>query len=164
MPSGRTFTAAVHLPGDFHGLAPVISQEPYIYTVLCKEKTVLVRIDGEVLRDIIAANGRLSFSLFSALERRFLRALNLHASAAVDSVQTRIAALLKSVDARSVKGRPADGISLSQDEIAGMLGTRRQVVNRALREMMAEGAIQAQYGRIAIIDREKLDKMAPDSN
>lgn len=165
MAYGRSFTAAVHLPGDFHGLAPVLSQEPYIYTVVCKGKTVLVRISGEVLRDIIKTNGHLSFSLFNALERRYIHALNLLASAAVSSIQARIAALLlRSIDARSVLGRGTAEVNLSQDEIATMLGTRRQVVNRALREMTAEGAIQVQYGRIAIVDREKLDEMAPDSN
>ena len=42
-----------------------------------------------------------------------------------------------------------------------MLGTRRQVVNRVLRDMAATGAIHVQYGRISILDREKLDRMAP---
>ncbi len=163
MSSGRSFSAAVHLPGDFHGLAPILSLEPYIHTVVCKERTVLVRIAGEALRDIIAANGQLSFALFGALERRYLQVLNLHASAAVNSIQARIAALLKSIAARGVKGRASTGINLSQDEIATMLGTRRQVINRALREMTAEGVIQVQYGRIAIIDAEKLDSMAPDA-
>lgn len=163
MSSGRSFSAAVHLPGDFHGLAPILSQEPYIHTVVCKERTVLVRIAGEALREMIAANGRLSFALFGALERRYLQVLNLHASAAVNSIQARIAALLKSIAARSVKGHSSSEIHLSQDEIAAMLGTRRQVINRALREMTAEGVIQVQYGRIAIVDAEKLDSMAPDA-
>ena len=41
-----------------------------------------------------------------------------------------------------------------------MLGTRRQVVNRVLREMAATGAIEVQYGRIAMVDGEILEKMA----
>lgn len=164
MPSGRSFTAGVHLPGDFHGLGPVIARKPHIFTVVCKEKTVLVRISGEILRDIIATNGRLSFSLFGALERRYTEALSLHVSAAVNSTRARIADLLRSMDARSVRGRSAAGIKLSQDEMATMLGTRRQVVNRVLREMAAEGAIKVQYGRIAIVDSDKLDKMVSDSD
>ena len=44
-----------------------------------------------------------------------------------------------------------------------MLGTRRQVVNRVLRDMAATGAIHVQYGRISILDREKLDRMAPEA-
>lgn len=164
MPSGRNFTAGVCLPGDFHGLGPIIAQIPHIYTVVCKEKTVLLQISGEVLRDVIAGNGRLSFSLFAALERRHIQAINLHASAAVNSTQARIAALLRSIDARSVRGRSAVGINLSQDELATMLGTRRQVVNRVLREMAVGGAIRVEYGRIAIVDEDKLGKMMQDTN
>jgi len=106
-------------------------------------------------------DGRLSFSLFAALERRHLQALNLHASAAVSSTQAGIAGLHKSIDARGARGRSNAEISLSQEEIAAMLGTRRQAVSRVLREMEATGAIHLQYGRISIVDHDKLDRLAP---
>jgi len=161
MKSGRVFTAGVQLPGDFHGLGPVMAQTPYIYTATCKEKTSLVRIPADLLRDIIAVNGRLSLSLFGALEKRYMQALHLHASAAVNSTQARIAGLLESIDERSVHVHATTQVNLSQDELATMLGTRRQVVNRVLRDMAQEGAIHVQYGRITIVDREKLRAMAP---
>lgn len=160
MQSGRQFAAGLHLAGDFHGLGPVISQRPHINTATCKEKTVLVRIQGQVLRDLISSDGRLSFSLFNALEQRHLRALNMHASAAVDSMQTRVAGLIRSIDQRHARGESHRPIHLSQDEIAAMLGTRRQVVNRTLRKMAAEGVVKAEYGRILVADRQKLDAMA----
>lgn len=164
MPHGRDFTGGLHLAGEFHGLGPVVAQTPHIFTAICKEKTVLVRIPGELLREMISANGRLSFSLFAALERRHLRAQVRHASAAVESIQARVAGLLKSIDARSVHGRGGSEVNLSQDEIATMLGTRRQVVNRALKDMAEEGAIRVEYGRILILDNDKLAQMAPDPN
>lgn len=162
MPSGCSFTAGLQLAGDFHGLGPAIAQRPHTTTVVCKERTVLVRIPADQLRDLVAGNGRLSFSLFAALERRHLQALKLHASAAVNSTQARIAGLLKSINARGAR-LSNTAINLSQEEIAAMLGTRRQVVSRALREMAAAGAIHVQYGRISIVDREKLDRMAPET-
>jgi CRP/FNR family cyclic AMP-dependent transcriptional regulator len=161
LPSGRNFTSGRHLPGEFHGLGPVLAQTPQINTVTSKEKTVLIRIPGELLREMVAKNGRLAFSLFAALELRHLRALNLHAIAAVGSTQARIAALLKSIDAR---GRPGAEINLSQDEMGTMLGTRRQVVNRILKEMAEAGAIRVQYGRISIVDSRKLDNMSSESD
>lgn len=164
MPSGRSFMARLHLAGDFHGLGPLMAQGPHIYTAVCKERTVLVRIPADLLRNMVAANGRLSFSLFTAMESRYLQALNLHASAAVNSTQARIAGLLKSIDARSVRGHPGAEINLLQNEIATMLGTRRQVVSRVLRAMEVAGAIHLQYGRILIVDREKLDQMTLESS
>lgn len=164
MPNGRDFTGGLHLAGEFHGLGPVVAQTPHIFTATCKENTVLVRIPGDLLREMIAANGRLSFSLFAALERRHLRAQVRHASAAVESIQARVAGLLKSIDARSVQGRGGSEVNLSQDEIATMLGTRRQVVNRALKDMAEDGVIRVEYGRILILDNAKLGQIAPDSN
>lgn len=161
MPGGRTFTGSLHLAGEFHGLGPIMAQAPHMFTATCKEKTILVRIPGELLREMVSGNGRLAFSLFAALERRHLRAQMRHATAAVESTQARVASLLKSIDDRSVKGRSGSEINLSQDEIAAMLGTRRQVVNRVLKDMAAEGAIRVQYGRIRILDHAKLDQMAP---
>ncbi|WP_159917774.1 Crp/Fnr family transcriptional regulator [Pantoea sp. 18069] len=160
MPGGRHFTGGLHLAGEFHGLGPVVAQAPHMFTATCKEKTVLVRIPGALIREMIAGNGRLAFSLFAALERRHLRAQMRHASAAVDSTQARIAGLLQSIDARSVHGRTDAEVNLSQDEIAMMLGTRRQVVNRVLREMAEKGAVQVRYGRISITDSDKLRQMA----
>lgn len=164
MPSGRSFTGGVHLAGDFHGLAPAMAQHPNIYTAICKDRTVLVRIPAELLRQLVAANGRLAFSLFSAMEGRFLQALDLHASAAVNSMQARVAALLKSVDARSLRGPASSEVHLMQHEIATMLGTTRQVVNRTLRVIADANAIRLQYGRILIVDHEKLDQMAREGS
>lgn len=158
--SGRHFTTGLLLPGDFQGLGPVITQTPHIHLAICKEKTVLVRIPGSLLREMIGRDGRLAFSIFAALEKRHRRALNLYASASVCSIQAKIAGLLKEIDARSVRGQALSEINLSQDEIAMMLGTRRQVVNRTLREMAVEGVVNVQYGKISIIDIDKLNKMS----
>ena len=162
MADDRVFTSGMHLAGDFHGLGPVLAKAPHMFTAVCKERTVLVKIPGTLLREIIAQNGRLSFSLFAALEKRHLRAQIRHASAAVESMQARIARLLKSIDSRGVQSRTDFEINLSQDEIATMLGTRRQVVNRALKEMAATGVLEVRYGRISIIDGAILDQMTKD--
>ena len=164
MPEDRSFTSGMHLAGDFHGLGPVVAQAPHMFTAVCKERTVLVRIPGTLIRELIAQNGRLAFSLFSALEKRHVRAQMRHASAAVESMQARVARLLKSIDPRSLQSCSEYEINLSQDEIATMLGTRRQVVNRALKEMAARGVVLVRYGRISITDSALLNDMAKDAS
>jgi CRP-like cAMP-binding protein len=163
-PSGRQFVAGIHLPGEFHGLGPVLAQTPHIFTAECEERTMLVRIPAEFLRYMLGLNGRLAFPLVAALQRRYVDALDHFHSAAVKSSQARIAELLRSIDARRARGRVGTEIKLSQDEIAAMLGTRRQVVNRALRTMAARGAIRVQYGRIEIVDAEKLTRISLDAD
>lgn len=159
--SGRPFIYGIHLPGTFHGLGPILAQTPHINTSICRDRTTLVRIPAEILRKQVAADGRLSFPLFAALERRHLRATNLYLTASVSSTRCRVAALLKSFGSGKPRDRGPREIPLSQDKIAAMLGTRRQVINRALREIADEGAISVQYGRIVIDDFRKLEQIAP---
>ncbi len=163
VPSGRNFTAGLHLPGDFHGLGPVMTQSPNLYTAICKQRSVLVRIPGSLLRQMVIEEGRLAFTLFAALGQRHRRALDHFESAATHPTKARIAQLLKAIHGRSKRSTESTDVNLSQDEIATMLGTRRQVVNRVLRDMASEGVLEIQYGRIAIIEPEKLEKMAGDA-
>ncbi|HSW15644.1 MAG TPA: Crp/Fnr family transcriptional regulator [Ramlibacter sp.] len=160
----RPFAAGIQLPGDFQGLGPVLSETPHLYTAVAKETSVLVRVPGSLLRELVAANGRLAFSLFRALERRHLRALNRFASAALQPLRARIAELLVSIHARTSRPGAAAEIHLSQDEIAAMLGTRRQVVNRTLKTMAADGAIQLEYGRLLLQDVALLEQMAREED
>jgi len=162
LPSGASFSGGLHLPGDFHGLGPVISRRPHIHTAICKEKTVLVRLPAQVLRQMLANDGRLFFPIFSALERRHLKALDLYASAAMYSTQARIAGLLLGIHARGPSGATSGQVNLSQNEIAAMLGTQRQVINRALKAMEGDGVILVEYGRIIIRDTDKLNLLSQD--
>lgn len=159
-PSGRNFTAGLHLPGDYHGLGPVLTQVPYFYTAMCKQKSILVRIPAPLLREILCEDGRLSFTLFAGLGQRHRRALDHFESAATHPTNARIAQLLKAIHARSRRGIESADVSLSQVEIATMLGTRRQVVNRVLRAMADDGIVEIRYGKLSIVDWEKLEKLA----
>lgn len=160
LPSGRNFTAGMHLAGEFHGIGPVMTQTPHIYTAKCKEETVLVRIRGDLLRDMLSHDGNLAYSLMNAMVKRHRDALSRYEGAAVQSTGTRVATLLNSIHVRSARSGREPSINLSQEEIATMLGTRRQVVNRVLRKMETEGAVQLLYGRILISDADKLGKLA----
>lgn len=158
--SDREFTAWLYFAGDCHGIGPVITNSPFTYTATCKEPTMLVRIPAALLRDMVRADGSLAISLFAALDHRYRNALSLYESASTFSTRERIAALLLSFVARNIRCREASEVNLSQDEIATMLGTRRQVVNRALREMELADIVRVQYGRIAIVDKARLSAMA----
>lgn len=163
-PSGRSFTAGLHMPGDYHGLGPAITQAPYFYTGVCKQKTLLVRIPAALLREILCEDGRLSFTLFAGLGQRHRRALDHFESAATHPTSARVAQLLRAIHARSKRGIESGDVSLSQVEIATMLGTRRQVVNRVLRAMAEDGIVEIRYGKISITDAARLEKMAGDTS
>lgn len=158
--SGRKFTAWVVFPGDFHGIGQVISEMPHSHMATCKGQTQLVRIPGAIIREILRRDGRLAVAVFAAFYRRHRYAWHLYETASTRAVRARVAALLQSMLLRSRRARSARAVHLSQDEIADMLGTRRQVVNRELRTMAAAGAVRVDYGRITVLDADALNELA----
>jgi CRP/FNR family transcriptional regulator, cyclic AMP receptor protein len=154
---GRKSTTWPQFPGEYHGLGPVISDTPHPDHASCKGQTQLVRIPGGLLRELLRRDGRLALAVFASFYRRYRHAAHLYETASTHAVRARIAALLQSVLARSRRVRAID---LSQDEIAAMLGTRRQVVNRELRAIAAAGAVRLDYGRITVLDPKILNQLA----
>jgi CRP/FNR family transcriptional regulator len=73
------------------------------------------------------------------------------------SVLSRLAKLL--LDLAVVEGGNAPVRQLTQDEMAAMVGTVRDVIGRALRQMEREGAIKIVKNRIMVMAPEKLKDM-----
>ncbi len=61
---------------------------------------------------------------------------------------------------RSPAGSSVAKLSLSQSELASMIGGRRESVNRCLREWERQGILNLVGGRIAILDPEALARVA----
>lgn len=152
------------LPGDFYGLTPLITGQPLLFTAICREDCVLVRIPGKPFLEIIANNSNLFFSLFFAAHRQYVALLNCYESVTMRSVRARVATILISIGARMRSRNSLANVRLSQEEIAGMLGTRRQVINRALKSLEDECAIVVKYGRILLVDLQKLEKLSRDED
>ncbi|MEQ9332517.1 Crp/Fnr family transcriptional regulator [Thalassobaculum sp.] len=53
-----------------------------------------------------------------------------------------------------------DLIALTQEQLAGMLGVGRTYVNRVIQSMKARGMLQTGRGRMRILDRPRLDRIA----
>jgi len=52
-----------------------------------------------------------------------------------------------------------DAPKLTQQEMAAQLGTVREMVARALKQLESRGLIESKGGRIVIVDRQTLEKM-----
>ena len=70
------------------------------------------------------------------------------------SVVGRLAKLL--LDTTSAETGQAPAPRLTQDEMAAMVGSVRDVIGRALKQLEAAGAIKVQGHRILVVSREKL--------
>jgi CRP-like cAMP-binding protein len=74
-------------------------------------------------------------------------------------VTARVAKILIEQDASAVaSGASGKAVHrLTQQEMAAMAGTAREMVGRALKELEATGAIRIQRGRITVVNRARLE-------
>jgi len=68
------------------------------------------------------------------------------------TVTTRLARLLLKLPPDQLSGPER----LTQDDLAGRIGTVREVVARSLKELENSGAIEVQRGKIKILNQDKL--------
>jgi len=81
--------------------------------------------------------------------------------AAIYPLRARVAArLCWLVDSAAAKGTATDSLEISQNELALMVGSARQAVNRVLGELAAGGVTGTSYGKISILDLAQLRRIA----
>jgi CRP/FNR family transcriptional regulator len=81
------------------------------------------------------------------------------------SVRARVAKILLEQEQASVRAETTSDAAparhrLTQQEIAALAGTAREMVGRALKELEAAGAIHNEHGRITILSDERLRALA----
>ena len=98
----------------------------------------------------------MSWAIAGELNRRLYDTLEQTAVNAFGSVRQRVAAHL--LDLASAQQEPAGRLAarVSQQELAGAVGSVREVVARVLRELRVAGVIATAADRIVILDAARL--------
>ena len=79
------------------------------------------------------------------------------------SLPARLAkALLRETEGADGAAAPRSKISLSQTEVANMVGSSRENVNRHLRKWQASSLVDLKDGWIVITDRDRLAQIADE--
>ncbi len=117
----------------------------------------LYAIRKEDLKTILEAHHRIYLNILKALAYRIRRDSNLVEELSSTQVMARLAKLLLGKYA----GEEATvGLWLTQQDMASMIGTCREVVNRSLKIMEEKGAIRLRRHRVIVLDRSTLSEMA----
>ena len=135
-PVGDVATFAVHAPGDVFGLLAVLHPEARrTATVAALERGETFTLPASAFEMLTTASNRLVEALYTP-------------------VHLRVRARLRDL-ARIYGGDEGEPITLplSQEELAGLVGTTRETVNRVLRDEQARGAVSLARRRITILPR-----------
>ena len=151
---GRQVTVRYARPGDVLGIAVLVGG-PASVGVQAVEPSGLFRLSSRTLLAAARRDARVSWAIAGELNRRLYDTLEQTAVNAFGSVRQRVAAHL--LDLASAQQEPAWlAARVSQQELAGAVGSVREVVARVLRELRVAGVIATAADRIVILDAARL--------
>jgi CRP/FNR family transcriptional regulator len=101
----------------------------------------------------VAERPAVALAITRTFARRLREALALVEDLAFRDVTSRLAKIL-------LEGSQDAAPRLTQELLAAMAGSRREVVGRALKALSQEGAVKLERGRIHVRDRQVLERLA----
>jgi CRP/FNR family cyclic AMP-dependent transcriptional regulator len=154
-PEGRQVTVRYAREADVLGIAVIVGG-PVNVCVQTLADSSLFSIDARRLTNAARRDGRVAWALAEELNRRLYDTLQQTAINAFGSVKQRVAAHL--LDLASAQQRPQDRLvaRVSQQELADAVGSVREVVARALRDLRLAGLVATAPDSVLILDPTRL--------
>jgi CRP-like cAMP-binding protein len=155
---GREVILGVLEPGAHFGELALIDDQPRSAHVIAMDDAQLLILRREDFRRRVEANPTVAWALLTELSRRLRRADQKIGGLVLLDVPGRIARLL--LDLADEAGAPTIEKPLTHQTIAQMIGASRETVSRAMKEFQDAGLIRVERRRIAVGDRDALEKRA----
>jgi CRP/FNR family cyclic AMP-dependent transcriptional regulator len=150
---GRSSTFLGVACGDWFGEGSALKMELRQYEVVALRDTELLCLPRAEFEQLRATSIEFNQFLVSQLNLRVSQAMALIEAGRLRTPAQRVALSLSRLFwSRSRK------VSLSQDELASLVGVSRQTVNRALKTLAQQGLVTLEFGRVDILDDEALTR------
>ena len=151
---GREFIVRLVYGGDSLNDDTVFDDGPNLLNAMTMSPVVLYGLRPPDLDRVLRDHPAVRASITGVLARRQRYLVRLATGLVFQNITARLARLLLEREklVREGAGEP----KMTQQEMAAMIGTVRELVSRSLRDLEAMGAIRLQHNRIVITDRERL--------
>ena len=164
MQDGREMILAILKEGDFFGEMAMFDsslRSASIKTLTEVEVGAIRHADFLVMLD---RNPRIGRSLAIALSERLRAANALIAATTSQDIRARLAALLMNLGEQfgeNVESGTRISLRLTNQEMANMIGTTRETVNRTLNRFWDEKLIDMRTPHVVIVEADKLRALVP---
>jgi CRP/FNR family cyclic AMP-dependent transcriptional regulator len=161
---GRETILSLLKTNDFFGEMSIFDsavRSASVRTVTVAEVAHIERVEFMALLDRSPRIGRL---LVIALAERLRAANALIASTTSQDIRSRVAALLLNLADRFGEATPAGtriALRLTNQEMANMIGTTRETVNRTLNRFWDERLIDMRTSNVVVLEPQKLRALLP---
>jgi CRP/FNR family transcriptional regulator len=155
LPDGRQTTIAIVRPTELVGATLSLGWAPWIFMQLITDSTLTV-LDTAVVRKLAATELEVSAAVSMDLAMRIRDAYRLIAVRTLGNIRERMAydLLDRAAQSQLVVGRLE--VMATQADLADSIGSSREVMSRALRDLRAEGILETAPGVIRVLDPARL--------
>jgi CRP/FNR family transcriptional regulator len=148
--------------GDTFGEVPVMDGGPVPATVEALEPSEVVLVPAAAFRRLMEQKSAVSRALLEHFARRLRSFTEMIEAISLQTVQARLARYLYQL-AREEGQREAGGIlvprEITQQDLASLLGSVREVVSRTLKGMEDDGILEVRRKEILIRDLDELRRL-----
>ncbi len=158
---GREQTLSLLGPGDPFGLCTAFATDSFPASAMALEDGEIMIIPGEFMETIARKEPALLLNIIQILSQRLKESMSLIESLALKEIPGRLSSFLLhalSADAKEKKDKLE--LTISQRELAKILGATPEALSRSLRKMVNEGILTVDGRIINILDRKAMEELA----
>jgi CRP-like cAMP-binding protein len=152
---GKEQILSIVRPGESFNDVPIFDDGPNPISARAMGPVLLYGIKKNDMEAILQDHPQITLNVIKVLARRVRHLISLVEDLSFKHVIGRVAKILF----EHVGGETGRGPRLTQQEMAAMAGTAREVVGRSLKALEEEGVIKFDRHRIIITDKEALQKI-----
>jgi CRP-like cAMP-binding protein len=153
-PEGKEQVLRLIAAGHTFNDVPALDGGPNPASAAAMEASEIYLIRHRELRTLIATRPEVAGAVVQSLAEALRHLVALVEDLSLRHVTARVAKML--LDQEQEYQSVTSSHHLTQQEMAAMAGTAREVVGRALKELESAGAIELRQGRAIVINRERL--------
>jgi CRP-like cAMP-binding protein len=143
-------------PGESFNDVPIFDGGPNPASAQAMGPVVLYSIKNSDMRGILRNHPQVALNVVGILSQKLRNLVSLVEDLSFKHVTARLAKILLEYAGDGSAPRQR----LTQQEMAGIAGTAREIIGRSLKELEGEGVIRLDHHRIVITDKEALRRMA----
>lgn len=158
---GKEQTLQLLGPGDPFGLCTAFATDAFPASAMAIVESAVLLIPGTVVEAAARQEPALLFNIIHILSRRLKDSMALIESLALKEIPGRLASFLCHSLQKDAAGKYTTvELTISQREIAKILGATPEALSRALRKMSNDGILSTAGRLITILDYKALEKLA----
>jgi CRP-like cAMP-binding protein len=146
--------------GESFNDVPILDGGPNLASAMAITPVVAYGMTRSDIQELLRENSRVALNVIRVLSKKVRHFVSMVEDLSFRDVTSRVAKLL--LDYATDHGASEGGTErprLTQQEMAAMVGTAREVVGRSLKVLEEEGAIRMDRHRIVVTNRKALQQM-----